>query len=328
MNIILAAILVLFSSHSIAGPISAGGGKGVLCRNPDKTIKYVKALDLFEGEALYGLQIRQSSKGVDSQVQDALAVIPASSRGLISTYLGIVQTGLKKQKGITLQPIDDAVIAVLPTNCEPVQLANYFNDHLILVDEDLWDQMDATNQAALLLHEAVYAAERMWGATNSQRSRHIVAGLFAVGTKWEDIKTGIPGGALQCGAQGLGFFYAFQDSSHSWLLQFQALNGNVMSKKTFSVTDDFNFNDAKTFPTLPGDTKVGESHESTGFMSSEFEDADTMTVSSRWEKLTIPSGAVYQQLRYYLTWKSATYPSTGISRASVNCTMVSRVPLF
>ena len=325
---ILGILILLLGVIGHAGAISGGGGKGVVCRDVSNNILSATTLDLYEGKAVYNLKINESNDPVDVQVQRALAVIPATSRGLISAFAtSMVPKGMQIVHGMTLQPVDDALVIAVPRGCQVEQLANYFDNSRILIDGDIWDKLSPTAQASLILHESVYATERALGATNSQRTRHVVASLFDLSTKWTDVKDGVPANALTCVAKG-AFFYAYQQADKVWVLQFQILGSNqVMSKKSEPQygNSGFDFNEAKNFPVLKGEDKIGISDVSTGNILSDFENDDFVTISKRWDAVKDTSGNVikgYQMPRYYLHWTSGTYPATTTDESLINCGVV------
>lgn len=326
MKTTLLALILALGSLSHAGVISGGGGKSVVCRNPAGAITSAKTLDLYEGQVLYNLNIANSEAPVAEQIQKALATIPEMSRSLIPIYIDIVQKNMQIVHNMDLQPIDDALVVAVPHGCAAEQLANYFDDKHILVSGDIWDALSKTDQAALVLHEAVYATERFFGATNSQRARHVVASLFDPATKWVENKDGVPKTALTCFAKGGAFFNAFKTGDHEWTLQFQMLGPSyIYTKKTIRVSgNDFDFMEAKTFPILHGDDKIGSSSGSSGEVTSAFENGDAVTITRRWEAIKdINGNAVpgYQAPRYYIAWLSETFPGTSFSELLVNCSV-------
>ena len=118
------------------------------------------------------------------QIEKAIKNIPNSSRGIVSGYLNIVKNGVKFVSGQELQPIDDSFELMLPTGCKAEQVANYFNDNRIIVNYDIWKHFSNTDQAALIMHESIYASERLFGATSSKifaaRSRISMCPNFSI----------------------------------------------------------------------------------------------------------------------------------------------------
>lgn len=330
MKTYILSLVLIFGSFLKAhanGAISGGGGTGVVCRDSSGVITSAKTLDLYEGVVLYNLPIQYSNESVDDQIKKAYAVIPPQSRGLINPYG--VQQNMQIVYGVTLQPINDALIVALPNGCKAEQLANYFNDKLILINGDIWDALSKTDQAALILHEAVYRAARIFSAKNSQRSRHVVASLFSLNTKWTDLNDGLPNDRLFCFSKGVQF-YAFQDSKNSWKLQFTVLGGNMlMSKTTYSRFPEndssFDFNEAKNFPLIKGEDKIGTKETRAGLVESDFENGDVIAFTKTWESLKDNQGnrlTGYQTPRYYISWLSSTYPDTSMEDRLINCSFV------
>ncbi|WP_413289024.1 hypothetical protein [Bdellovibrio sp. HCB337] len=324
-NLIL-FILLSVGSYANAGAISGGGGKAVVCRDANGEITSAQTLDLYEGRTFYGLDIPESDKLMrPTHIQKALAAIPLSSRGLIEAYTGSVQRNMKITYGVELEPIDDALLIGVPRGCKAEQAANYFNDNQILINGDIWDKMPSIEQAALVLHEAVYATARLSGAKDSQRSRHVVANLFDSATAWIDPMYAAPTDHLKCIAKGT-YFLAYKAADGRWILQFQMLGGHqVMSKKTVDVfQSEFNFEEAKKFPIIKGDDKVGTKIELGTSARSDFEDQDIVIMTKKWEPVIDINGRIikgYQTPRYYMSWTSATYPSTSASAELLNCSL-------
>ena len=333
-NILLLGLVALCLSAEatqkpVEGGVDGGGGKSIVCRENDGSIKSAEVLDLYEGRVMYGLNIKETSEPMEQQIEKALNIIPPSSRPMIEIYTKLV---LKKMKitpaGTKLLPIDDSHEIISPAGCQPEQAANYFSDKMILISGDIWNKLSETGKAALVLHEGVYAANRVVGATNSRQSRHIVANLFDPSTKWTDIKDQLPQDKLTCMSMSGGLLlWAFQQPNKSWTLQFQVLGKSyVVSKKTVNwlSAPDFDFYEAKTFPVKKGDDLVGTSTSTTTSLRSNFEDEDIVTITKKWESIKDGNGQVikgFQTPRYYLSWKSGTFPKTSTSESLLNCTV-------
>lgn len=209
-QLILLALLSIGSVAQAAGGTEVGGGgKGVVCRNSDGTVRSVELLDLWEARTLYGRQIQISDAPVAEQVS---AVIKNMSRVHVPSFDSIpynelqseVTTALIEQaanvflgkpapyisvkwlRGTTLTQTDDSFEDARPTDCAVEQIATYKNavmNSTFLVNHDLFDKMDKTNQAALIIHEAFYSAYRSPNMVtkSSVRARRAVGYLFAGG---------------------------------------------------------------------------------------------------------------------------------------------------
>lgn len=315
-------------AQAYRGGVDGGGGKSIVCRDSAGAIISAEVLDLYEGRVMFGLNIQDSRLPMVDQINNSLNLIPASSRGLIEYYTRHIQNKMHVlPTGTQLLPIDDSFEVIVPVGCKAEQAANYYNDNRILMSGDIWARLSETGKAALIIHEAVYAANRRVGATDSRQSRHIVAHLFDSSTVWSDIKDQLPRQVLTCFSMSGGLLmWAYQDQSRIWTLQFQILGRSyVMSKKTFTIMNgDLNFNEAKDFPIKQGDNLVGTGTSMTGFAKSIFEDDDIITVSKKWESIKDNQGQIirgYQTPRYYLSWTSASFPNTSTSESQINCSI-------
>ena len=308
------------------GAISGGGGKGVVCRDAQGAITSVQTLDLFEAKAMYGLNPWTSSDSLEAQIKRALTVIPETSRALVSAYASQVKKNLQiTPPGTVLTVINDSFETMVPAGCAAEQLANYYNDKLILIAGDLWEKMDDTNRAALIIHEALYATERLFGTTDSRRTRNIVGRLFVASTSWVDSREGIPTDALNCAGVGSPlFFNAFKNSEDKWTLQFQILGkGQVMSKKIAVIYGDmFDFAEAIPHKGFRGTDKIGMEVETVVDTESVFENGDLLTIKQEWEELKDFDGKIIpgmQTSNFYLSWQSGSYPNLKTESVLINC---------
>lgn len=223
--------LTLISSFAVAaGGMSDGGGNSVVCRSDDK-ITSAKLLDLYEAEALLGLEILQPAPGLSflDIAKNAAKNIDAGGGGNDQTAIQTIRDGqgriiersvlinpavrypwtessveriAKKMRllppGTALKPIDDSNNIILPRNCKIEQTAVYRDKtHEIFVDGDIWNHLDDTNKAALLVHEALYHQLRQEGDSTSERTRQVVGNVFA-GMKLQDVLSGIPNDVMVC----------------------------------------------------------------------------------------------------------------------------------
>lgn len=333
MKAFIFSVAMFGSFLAQAGAISGGGGKGVVCRDSAGEITSATTLDLYEGKAVYGVNVVESDAPLTDQLRRALEVIPPGSRYMVEAYVAGVMEGLKIVHGIALQPIDDALIIALPRGCAAEQLANYYTDSRIIVNGDIWDKMSITAQASLVMHEAVYAVERVFGTTDSRRTRHVVAKLFASDTAWSDVSANVPAERLTCVTQPkpgatvtrkATSFYAYKTGEGAWRLQFIVLNGNwVMSTKAADFTDPkFDLSEAKSFTIEKGEDQIGAKWGTAVRTVSDFEGTDTIYLEKRYEAVTNITGRVmpgFQMPLYYLSYKSGTYPGESFEETRVNC---------
>jgi hypothetical protein len=174
-------------SSAMAGGMEGGGGKTVVCRNPDGTIHTAEILDLYEGRIEYGLSYKESKQDWISQAQAIMSAAgifmgqSAPPSEINDWFLNAVSHLKFIPKGTVLTPIDDSFEVIAPVGCNIEQTVNYRNDQLILVSEEIWDALSETQKAALLIHESIYRYLRSWGETNSIRSRHFNAYIVSGG---------------------------------------------------------------------------------------------------------------------------------------------------
>jgi hypothetical protein len=155
----------------------------------------------------------------------------------------------------------------------------------------------------------------------------VVGSLFDTSTRWTPIDSGVPAKALTCASSKQPiYFKAFKSDRDTWVLQFSILGrGHVMSKKV-ALLQGFNFdlNEAKTFPLVRGEDKIGNAVTASTAIISDFEGQDTLFVRREWEAVTDFKGKKlkgYQTPKYYLTWQSGSYPSMKAEDLPLNCSI-------
>jgi len=197
--ILFAGTLALALAHmplADAGTRETGNGGGAwVCYNPSGTIRWAQSVDLYEAEhtSIERLSIERTNLiPVNKQVALATAKILEADR---ETFEAV--TAKIKENGALLVPtsmklyvIDDANLhgEPDPDDCkggkiEYGQVANYTEDGKILLATKLYDAMgrnSLTDQAALILHEAIYALLReRYTVNDSVKARKIVGYLFS-----------------------------------------------------------------------------------------------------------------------------------------------------
>jgi hypothetical protein len=250
-EILFLAILFLTSStYAATGGVDGGGGKSVVCRDINGKIISAEVLDLYEGRVQYGLAPAISSDPIDQQVQAVVSRL-STGRGepfsrTVMSYVDFVQTQkVLLPDGTGLLPIDDSHHVVTPKNCQVEQLANFTNQNQILINGEIWNSLDNSNKAALIVHEAIYKVFRMYGATNSIRARKSVAIGFAGGTLtpiWDGtpFNNGKKDEFLNCQTVTPvpgSHFYAFNNSDGELVFQFDYLDGQLMLTKSTLIVD-------------------------------------------------------------------------------------------
>ena len=218
------------STAQAQGTINGGGGKGVMCKHDSTTT--VETLDLYEARVLYDLKIEHKVTSQDQALDLAASLLTQHlwnpSTIAMKEYTQklreeLVTMYLKNIKFISagkkLNVVADSFEPLLEKNCEMVQVAIYYDESIILIDESLWDQMDWTDKIGLITHEIIYYLDRQNGSTNSVASRKLVGELFS--TKGARAKSdGIPKDKSQyvlCDVidkeMSVGYFYAYDFKS-------------------------------------------------------------------------------------------------------------------
>lgn len=180
------------SSHLVEGTINGGGGKGVRCTKDGKTT--VEALDLYEARTMYNRQPMHLGDTQDEAIQKAGEIFTArsielnkseedflkeeaKSVGYIKQYLQSIKFLNKSQ---SIKPIDDDLSPIIEDGCEKVQVAIYYNESALLVDQNLWAQMDWSNRIFLISHEIAYRVARVARSeVNSINTREFIGLLFS-----------------------------------------------------------------------------------------------------------------------------------------------------
>ncbi len=179
--------------EAATGGVDGGGGRGSVCRDASGAITSAESLDLYESQAMYGVNVQRSNAPMADQLQTALAKIPDKPGNLVRAHGSQVLENMKfTPSGTVLVTVDDSFEVVLPKGCSAEQLARYYKDKLILGNGEIWNTLNETDRAALVLHEAIYAVNRAAGATNSRQSRHVVSQLFDSTNKWTNVQEGVP----------------------------------------------------------------------------------------------------------------------------------------
>ena len=181
-------ILNLFVLNLHAGGNEVGnGGDAVVCKSKDK-IESVELLDFYEHRVQEGHEIiDDNSLEPIQQVQKILKHLNTLSPRLSAQYQKGLRSFMEKNSFVEnakLIDIEDSKHIVLPRNkdCTIQQIAIYNKNKKsskeFVVDKTLWDQMNTTNQAGLILHELIYQHFSRLGEKDSIKARQINAFLF------------------------------------------------------------------------------------------------------------------------------------------------------
>lgn len=180
--VVLAGVLTFTSVMSFAWAGGVGnGGVSVVCRDAQKKIISAEVLDLYEGSVCYG---KKYNNVLDAETKIELAQLKlAKNPHLLARFqdeLANVRTIMHFiPKGNSLTPTNDAFPKIIKDGCNFEQLANYTNDGELLISQEIYDELDEVNKAALFVHETIYANFREDGDEDSQRARKLTAEMLA-----------------------------------------------------------------------------------------------------------------------------------------------------
>lgn len=253
-------ILTISSYAYSSGGVDGGGGGSIVCRDAQGKITSAEILDLYEGRVQYSYIQRISQDSVDKQVEDVVERLSFGRGPSFKSYLMSYARFVSNSKvilpdGTGLLPVNDANNIIVPKNCQIEQLANFTNQNQVLVNGEIYNALDNTNKAALIVHEALYKIFRMYGTTNSTRARKSVALGFSniditskpncepaesCGALMQDIKADLPSKYYEChtlpNSNGSPYpgshFYAYNDKNGQLVFQFDYLDGQLMLTKS------------------------------------------------------------------------------------------------
>jgi hypothetical protein len=170
------------------GTKDGGGGKGVLCG------ENLRTLDLYESEEVYGLVPSQKYSDLVANLEvygtrlfaylsgDRVNDQDWSIRQQVLSLIkeAVIDRFVDLPEGATLPSTDDVTPPALPSGCSLVQIAYYSDqENKIYRDKRYWDRLDVQNQAALILHEALYHEARSLKATTSDETRRMIGVAFS-----------------------------------------------------------------------------------------------------------------------------------------------------
>ena len=179
------------ATHSEAGGvINGGGGKGVRCTKNGKTT--VEVLDLYEAKSIYNLSIKDFGSNEETAKEKLAEVLARHFWNPYSVEMAEFTKAMKQtfiqeffnnirfiDEGKTLRLTNDSFEPTIENGCEPVQVAMYYDESVLLIDKALWTKMDWTNKMGLIAHEALYFLARQSGTKNSMTTRKLVGMLFS-----------------------------------------------------------------------------------------------------------------------------------------------------
>lgn len=195
---LLIALALPISVHAGGDNGGGNGGGSIVCRDPNGVIKKTFMLDLWEGANLprkdndmKPLNIPEDdATPFDKQLGFALEKIRGVSAfayehvskevALILVDLNAKIIPIKMER--VMDSNDFAVPEIPGFECTREQVAIYTKGHDLVIRKSIWDTFSQTAKAALILHEAIYKAERelkVKEGESSDHARSVVAWVFS-----------------------------------------------------------------------------------------------------------------------------------------------------
>ena len=174
-------LLMILSTVAFAGERGGNGGVSVVCRNKKGNIKSAELLDIYEGREIYGKKYNPEYHfEIEWALRGKLAKYPQFF-GQIKYQQRLLPKAIFVPLGNDIILTNDAFPLIKKKGCEFEQLANYTDDGELLISQEIYEELDLFNRAALFIHESIYALRRKFaGDLNSQISRKLVANLLAI----------------------------------------------------------------------------------------------------------------------------------------------------
>lgn len=208
---LLTAAFLLTGLSAFAGD-KGNGGYSIVCRDLNNRITSAEILDIYEGRILY----RRNYAVDQNSVEDLIAVAKnkvsqfAKFSDKLNKEIALIEKNIVFiPEGNELQETDDAFPVIKKKGCKFEQLANYTDAGELFVSEEIYEELDNVNKAALIIHEAVYSMRRKaLGEETSQNTRRLVAQLFALNPddavidRWVNDTLYRPNNQRPCGLTG------------------------------------------------------------------------------------------------------------------------------
>ncbi len=216
------AFVFLASPHAHASGTTVGnGGDSVVCYNADQTIKSVTFFDYYEANVIRNIDIDLGapSLSVDQKVNIVLDRIRRLNPNRAKRYALWYAKFLREARfvsGVELVDVPDSGTGYYPVGCSLKQTAIHQEPHFpgdarYTINKDIWDKMDNTNRAGLILHELIfreavnadnrhtnsisvryYHSQVASHLTDSMSLKEYIELLKLVQLRWADTHDGLP----------------------------------------------------------------------------------------------------------------------------------------
>ena len=179
--IFVALITVLGTQNALAAGREGNGGNAVVCRDANKKILTAELLDYYEARVMRGMNL---TLGSSSSVRDdfnfllnRLAQISPKRVEIFSSWADRFSQDSVMIPNITLLSSEDSHHIIIPDGCSVEQVVvqrapEFPGDRLYTISKDVWDSLNAANQAGLMLHEFLYREALTYGHQDSVAVRY------------------------------------------------------------------------------------------------------------------------------------------------------------
>ncbi len=174
--------MMLVGSVSVQADKAGNGGDVLVCRDPDGKISSVELLDYYEAkERKIPLDLGPSDLKFEEKIEVALKRLERlspSRAALYRMWYSKFFYEAKIENNMVLEDIDDSKHIWKPAGCVVEQIAvqrevKFPEDKRYYINKDLWDLLDSTNQAGLVLHEIVFREELVRAGSGEASSGNV-----------------------------------------------------------------------------------------------------------------------------------------------------------
>ena len=185
INTILASLLFFLAAlpaHAAGADGVGNGGDAVTCRRSNGSIQSIELLDFYEARIMRGIQhdLGADNLNVEEKIGIAIERIRKFAPDWAAKYEEYAKDFFSNTTfltGTALVDIPDSQHLALPVGCAIEQIAiqrnpQFSEDKRYVVNKDLWDALDSTNKAGLVLHEITHRQALEWAHKNSISTRY------------------------------------------------------------------------------------------------------------------------------------------------------------
>lgn len=162
MKILLILIISSTSLFAAKGHETGNGGDVIVCTEGNKTT--YELLDYYEGRMNFRKEVDFSKgKTLEKKIENVLKKISVRNMSRLKRYMVLVKKFMQETNFVNydLEDIPDHNEVYLEDHCEIKQLAiqypNYENNtREYIVDKRIWDNLEVSDKAGLIIHEVIY----------------------------------------------------------------------------------------------------------------------------------------------------------------------------